>query len=352
MSSGFHKLRVLETHAETDQAASIVFDVPADLREAFSWTAGQHVTVRFDISGEEHRRSYSISQTPVTGEPLRITVKRVKGGIVSNHINDTLRAGDEVNVMAPFGSFRLEPDSTARRTYYFFAAGSGITPLFAMIRSVLETEPHSVAHLVFGNVSADTIMFRDRLAELGTQSGGRLDVLHVLSSPSWLSSFDYWRRGRIDAETVEAAIEQHPPYAQDTQYYVCGPGGMNATVRSALQDLDVPTGRIHTESYGGAVAHDTSFDGIAAQANVMLNGTRMSVPVAAGQTILEAVRGAGGEPPYSCQSGVCGACSAKLRDGETHLRARMGLSDDEIASGRILTCQAVAKSAELSVVYD
>ena len=352
MSGEFHALPVLETQAETDQATSVVFDVPAALQATFRWRAGQHLTVRFDLGGEEVRRPYTISQTPVTGEPLRITVKRVKGGVVSNHINDVVKAGDVIEVMPPFGGFCLDPDEAARRTHYFFGAGSGITPLFAMIRSVLEAEPHSVACLAYGNAGADAIIFRDRLAELEQEADGRLSVCHVLSKPSYWSGFDYWRRGRIDAEAVTAFIDDHPPYAQDAQYYVCGPGAMNGVVKSALMDLDVPVRRIHVESYGGNAEPDLSFEGVASDARVTLNGEAMSVSMAPGQTVLDAVLGAGGAPSYSCQSGVCGACRARLDRGEVHLRARMALTDDEIANGAILTCQAIAKTPELAVSYD
>ena len=352
MSGGFHALPVLETQAETDQATSVVFGVPATLRETFRWRAGQHLTVRFDLGGEEVRRPYTVSQTPATGEPLRITVKRVKGGIVSNHINDTVKAGDMIEVMPPFGGFCLDPDGAARRTYYFFGAGSGITPLFAMIRSVLEAEPRSTACLAYGNVDAAAIIFRDHLAELEQEADGRLGVCHVLSRPSFWSGFECWRRGRIDAKAVMAFIDDYPPYAQDAQYYVCGPGTMNGTVRSALMNLDVPAQRIHMESYRGNAEPDLSFEGVASRAKVTLNGKAMSVSIGPDQTVLDAVLAAGGVPSYSCQSGVCGACRARLNHGKVHLRTRMALTDDEIDGGAILTCQAVAKTSELAVFYD
>ncbi len=352
MSDQFHSLAVSEVHRETDDATSIVFELPEAFASRFRWRAGQHITLRFDLDGEEVRRTYSISDAPGPDSQLRITVKRVKDGLISNHINEQVRAGATIDVMPPFGSFCLDPDPAARRTCYFFAAGSGITPLYAMIRTVLEAEPHSVAHLIYGNRNADSIIFRDRLADLARTAPERLTIDHVLSSPSWWSSFDYWRRGRIDAQAVGAFIEAHPPYAQDAQYYICGPGGMNGTVIAALTNLDVPQTRIHTESFGGEVEQDLSFDGIDATATVTLDGGALAVPVTAGQTLLEAVRQAGGSPNYSCQSGVCGACRAHLKTGEVHHRARMALSDEELAGGAVLTCQAVAKSADLSISYD
>ena len=344
---GFHRLRVLGAEAETHHATSVTFETP----RSFRWRAGQHVALRFRLDGAEVRRSYSISDAPVEGVPLRITVKRVRGGLVSNHVNDRVSPGDVIDVTAPFGGFCLDPDPRARRTYYFFGAGSGVTPLYAMIRSVLAAEPHSVARLAYGNRNADNAIFREELSRLEQESSGRLTVRHVLSSPSWLSSFRYWRRGRIDAAAVAAFIDEHPPYAQDARYYVCGPGSMNAAVRAALRGLDVPDSRVHTESYGATEPPDDSVSGVAATATVRLNGATRSVPVAAGQTVLAAVRAAGDAPSYSCESGVCGACRARLRDGSVHLRARMALTDAEIARGLILTCQALPTTPRLTVEY-
>ena len=350
MDGGFHRLRVSATRAETEQATSVLFEVPEPLIETFRWKAGQHVTLRFHLGGREVRRPYSISDMPENGS-LRVTVKRHKGGLVSNYVNDRVAAGDVIEVMPPFGGFYLNPDPRARRTYYFFGAGSGITPLFAMIGSVLASEPHSVALLVYGNADAGSVIFREDLARMEEGSEGRLRVRHVLSSPSWMSTFPLWRRGRVDARCVADFINEHPPYAQDTRYYVCGPGGMNAAVRRALTDIDVPDTRIHMESYGPVEPPDETVAGVAAEATVRLGGAILTVPVAVGQTVLGAMRAADETPPYSCESGVCGACRAQLRRGKVHLRARMALTDAEISRGAILTCQALPVTPRITVEY-
>ncbi|MEM7045659.1 MAG: ferredoxin--NADP reductase, partial [Pseudomonadota bacterium] len=321
MSQGFHKLKIAAVETETKSAKSIRFDVPDELNATFRWRPGQHVTLRFRLNGEEVRRSYSISSSSLAGDGLRITVKRVKGGLVSNHINDHLQAEDRVDVMPPFGGFCLDPASKARRTYYLFSAGSGITPLFAMIRSVLIAEPYSRAYLLYGNKNPKSIIFRDELKALQAEHPERLSVRHVLSAPSMWSSFDYWRRGRIDAVAVAAFIDEHPPYAQDAQYYVCGPGSMNVDVRTALMGLDVPAERIHGESYGGEVIVDGSVSGMAASAEVEIAGAVQTIAIDAGETVLQAARKAGLQPPFSCESGVCGACRAHLSSGTVHMRA-------------------------------
>ena len=349
---GFHTLKVKEIKSLIDgMAKSVMFEVPAELTEIFAWKAGQHLTLRFKLNGEEIRRSYSISASPYSGDPLRITVKRVKDGLVSNHINDNVKAGDEIDVMPPFGGFYLEPGKTKRRTHYFFGAGSGITPLFSMLHSVMCAEPYSFAYLAYGNKDHKSILFKDKFDQLCAENKDRLDVLHVLSDPSMWSSFNQWRKGIIDKAAIEALINENPPYAQDVQYYVCGPRGMNKAVKVALMSLDVPTDRIHMESYGADIEVDDSVKGQAAKLEVKLDGQTHSIDMAEDQTVLEAVRDSDLSPQFSCQSGVCGACRGRLNRGTVHMRARMALEDNEMEKGVILTCQSVATSDSLSITY-
>lgn len=333
-------------------AKTVSFEVPADLREIFSWEAGQHLTLRFELDGEEVRRCYTISASPVSGDPLRITVKRVKGGLVSHHINDHIKKGDRIDLLPPSGNFQLVPGEEKRRTHYLMGAGSGITPLYSMLHTVLDAEPYSVAHLLYANRNDQSIIFLEQLADLCAQYPDRLSVSHVLSSPRLLSAFHYWKSGKITPELVGRWISEHPPYAQDCQYYLCGPGTMNRDLKKALQGLDVPSERVHFESFGGdgGEATDTlvSCDAVA---QIGLNGVNQAISVAQGETILEAVRSHGLRPPYSCQSGVCGQCQAELRSGTAAMRSCAALSQEEVEKGKILTCQALATSEELEVVY-
>lgn len=346
----FHTLRVAETRQESKTAISVLFDIPEALGDMFKWRPGQHLTLELSIDNQVVRRCYSISSSPHSGL-LRITVKRVKDGLVSNYINDYVKAGDSIKVMAPFGSFCLDPAETARRSHYFFGAGSGITPLFSMMSSVLEAEHHSDVYLLYGNSNANSILFREDLLKLTEQYPNRFVVCHILSKPSLWSGFSPWRSGRIDADTVHAFINENPPYAQDAQYYLCGPGDMNSTVKTALQAIDVPAERIHSENYSGTAESNETFQGIAAQAKITLDDQIHHITLEPGQTVLEALLAAGINSPYSCQSGVCGACQAHLINGETHMRSRMALEDSDIAQGLILTCQAVAKTKHLEVSF-
>lgn len=348
MSGEYTPLTVLETREEIGGLAkTVVFDAPD-----WDWTAGQHLPIRLVINGEEVRRSYSISVSPDTEDGLRISVKRVKDGLVSNFINDTIKAGDLIEAAAPNGTFTLAPSDTKRRTHYFFGAGSGITPLYAMLTSVMAAEPNSFAHLAYGNHNENSILLEDELNAVWQENPDRMSIHNVFTKPGWWSSAEYWRKGYIDGAAIEALIAENPPYAQDAQYYVCGPGGMNEAVKAALMSLDVPAERIHMESYGGSAELDTSVEGMAATAQVTLNGQTQNVAIAKGQTVLEAVKAAGLKPPFSCQSGVCGSCKAKLTKGEIHMRARMALEDKDIDGGAILSCQSLAAMEAIELTYD
>lgn len=353
MNRDFHPLTVLDTRDEIGGGGkTVVFAVPDHLETLFAWRAGQHLSLRFVIDGREERRSYSISAPPLSGKCLQITVKRLQGGLISNHINDAVNRGDVVDVLPPFGTFCLDAGANLRRTHYFFGAGSGITPLLSMLHSVLCSEPYSSAYLLYGNKNANSILFRRTLADLVVTHGDRLGVRHVLSAPSMWSGFDYWRKGIISKQAVEAFIAAHPPYAQDTHYYICGPGDMNRSVRAELTALDVPADRIHAESFGRDVWIDESVAGVEARARIHLGGKTRDIQISEGQTVLEAARAAGLDPPFSCQSAVCGACVANLKGGAVHMRARMALDDAEIAAGRVLTCQSVPTTGHLSIHFD
>lgn len=354
MSSEFHQLRVAATREEIGGGAkSVLFDIPDTLADRFVWQAGQHLTVRFVLDGEEHRRCYTLSSSPHSGDPLRITVKRVSDGRVSTHINDHNEAGATIDVLPPSGDFWLDPGESARRTHYFIGAGSGITPLFSMIHTVLLAEPHSVAHLLYGNRNDESIIFRDELTHLLGGHPDRLTVSHVLSSPALLSWFTPWRRGKIDEAAIGEFIKENAPYAQDTQYYLCGPGDMNNTVRDLLHaSYDVPTSRIHSESFGGAqTMKNEAPKSMASSATIHLRGETHTVPVAKGQTLLAAACQAGLQPPFACQAGVCGSCYAQMIAGSAHMRTHPVLDKTQVEQGGILTCQARATSESLEFKF-
>lgn len=354
----FNKLSIKQVISRIgDQAKTVIFEIPTELKEQYQWQAGQHITLSFDVDSEngtqEVRRNYTISASPHTKDGLQITTKRVKGGLISNHINDNLKVGDSVLIAPPNGSFILEPMASQQRTHYFFGAGSGITPLWAMINTVLLEEPHSTCHLLYANHNDTTTIFKDELKQLQAQFPKRLTVSHVFSQPkkSWLGNdFNYWKKGRIDQDVIAEFIREHPPYAQDTQYYMCAPNVLLSVIQSGLQSIDVPSDRIHYETFGGDVTKfNDSIIGVQATLSVILSGQQHEVAVDSNETLLAAMRNAGVDAPFSCQSGVCGACKANISEGEVAMKARMALEDKDIAKGDILTCQALCQTERVSI---
>ena len=356
--SQFHKLQVLEVRRETADAVVVSFDVPHNLYDTFNYQAGQYLTLRFQLGREEVRRSYSLCSCPHLEEPLQIGVKRVEGGLVSNHINEELKAGDWVEVMPPDGKFFAEVQAENYKTYYLFAAGSGITPILSILRTVLNTETRSYVHMLYGNRAQDSIMFKEELDALQEEYADRLILVHSLSRPNsswsdlWTSAADKpYRTGRIDAEAVNWFINTYPPYAQNVEYFICGPGTMIDNTRQALKAIDVPDQRIFVESFGGGPI-DTSTTGVAnAQLTAHLNGETVETKIPEGTTVLRALIQAGKEPPYSCEGGVCSSCRCKLVEGKVHMRNNLALDDDEVKQGHILSCQSIPLTEIVKVRY-
>lgn len=349
----FHPLKIRQVVSRIDgQAKTVMFDVPMALQDAFRWQAGQHITLSLTVDGQNVRRSYTISASPDTGEPLQMTVKRVKGGLVSNTINQYWREGETIDIASPSGDFVLTANAKQQRSHYFFGAGSGITPLWAMINSVLVAEPHSRCYLLYANRDDKHIIFKDELAELQATYPTRLVVSHVLSSPRWMSAFKYWQSGRLDSQKIAQFIHENPPYAQDAQYYICAPNELLSLIRGALQGVDVPTHRIHFETFGGSVADTSPIEGVYADLSANVYGQTHALTVQDNETLLEAMLNAGlHNVPYSCQSGVCGSCKAQLKQGQVAMKNRAALSDEDIQNGAVLTCQALCQTNAVSIEY-
>ena len=352
----FHTLKVGAIAYPIKEATTITFDVPPNLYEAFRYLPGQHLIIKFIINGEEARRSYSLNSCPFKEEALQVTVKRVKNGLVSNFVGDHLKVGDELEVMIPQGRFFVDIKEDAYKTYFLFAAGSGITPIISILKSVLIASPNSVVNLLYGNKHQDSILFNKELNELQNQNPKRLQLVHTLSSPKVWSTWEQWkgRKGRVDTETVEWFITNYPPIAQSTEYYICGPGAMNRSVRKTLIDLGIPKELIHIEQFGSSNVEElnTTIEAIAdAQLSVSLNGKSHQLIVPLGKTILQVLKEADVNPPYSCESGVCATCMAKVTKGKAEMKACMALEDEEIARGFILTCQALPITQEIDVVF-
>lgn len=347
------KLKVVNIQQETKDAVSISFQVAEELKEQFSYKAGQYLTLEFNLNGEEVRRSYSLCSSPKE-DTLRIGVKRVKGGLVSNYINDHIQVGDEIEVLPPDGRFYADVKPENYKTYYLFSAGSGITPIFSILKTVLQTEPHSFVHLIYGNKSQESIIFKEELEQLQEQFPERFVVIHCLSKPktNWFSSkkeFAY-RKGRVDQEAILWFMNEYPPYAQNVEYFICGPGKMIENTKQVLQQIDVPNERIFVENFGGG--QEETIQAVAnAKLTATLNNEEIQTTITEGRTVLRALIDNGNQPPYSCEGGVCSTCMCKLIEGEVKMKKNLALTEKQVEEGYILSCQSIPTSETIKVQF-
>ncbi len=367
MSLSFYNLKVNNIIQETPDTVSLVLTIPADLATTFAYRQGQYLTVKFELNGKEERRSYSMSSSPLE-ENLAISIKRVEQGLVSNHIHDQVKVGDEIAVLPPEGRFYTKLSEEHRKTYYLFGAGSGITPLMSILKTILETEPQSSIFLLYGNREEEGIIFKSQLDALEQKYSGQLSVEHILSQPkkekgSGLSSFfkkskPNWKgkTGRIDAEQIQSFFQQYPARHKDVEYFICGPGAMIHSVEEFLQGQGIDTKHIHAEHFTSNAADvDPNVAKKAvgdAQVKVFLDGETITVSVAKSKTILDALLDAKAEPPYSCTSGSCSTCMAKVTKGKVEMEVCYALDEDEVEEGYILTCQAHPTTEEVEISFD
>jgi ferredoxin-NADP reductase/DMSO/TMAO reductase YedYZ heme-binding membrane subunit len=337
---GFNQLTVREVRPETKDAVSVAFDVPADLIPAYRFTPGQHLTLKIPLDGAEQRRTYSLCSGAGDGE-LRIAVKRVPDGKVSTWLTTELRAADILEVSAPAGRFTTETNPLNSRHLLGVAAGSGITPIAAIVKSVLLLEPHSRCTVVYGNKDPDSVMLARDLEELAARHGDRLHVIHVYSRHDDGTPERY---GRLTRERFHALVTRHAPdIATADDAFLCGPADMTQGVRDALVGLGLAADRIHTERFTGGASTATSAEPEPAETaphdvTVVDQGTKTTVTVRPGESVLDAGLRAGLDLPYSCKEGICGTCRAKSTSGPVRLDA-CDLAQPDIDAGYVLACR-------------
>ena len=356
MAEHFHALRVAEIVPETPEANSIRFEVPPDLQDRFAFRAGQHLTLRARIGGEEVRRNYSLCTAP-DEQDWMVTVKRIGGGLFSNWVGDRLKPGDTLDVMPPHGSFTTEFDPSRSRHLVGIAGGSGITPLVSLIKSTLKYEPQSRFTLLYGNRDSSSIIFLEALAGLKDKHLGRFEIYHFLDAEEQdIELFN----GMLDRARFEEAIPALVPDAAGVDgWFICGPGPMMDAAEGVLLDRSIPKDRIHIERFTadrppGAVTREiaelqTQAAGVSVA--VTLDGRTRRVPFSQGN-ILDSARAAGLPAPFACKAGVCATCRAKVTKGQVEMAARYGLTDEEVAAGYVLTCQSVPLGDGVAVDYD
>ena len=352
--SRFHSLEIVDRRQETLDSVSLAFAVPESLREEFSYQPGQYLTVRATIEGEERRRSYSICSGADEGE-LRIAVKKVDGGKFSRFANEALAPGARLEVAAPEGRFTVEIG--ADRHYAFFAAGSGITPVIAIVRSMLAANERARATLVYGNRTTASIMFRQALDDLKDRYLGRLSVFHVLSRES--QEIDILN-GRIDGERIALLARTIVPPKDVDAYFLCGPFGMIEDGSKALLAAGVEPSRIKAELFSadGAprLAPHTEPTHLPHEGEThvdcVLEGRTRRIEVDPGVLIIEAAHEQGFEIPHSCRGGMCCTCRCKVLDGAVAMDANYSLEPWEIEAGYVLACQSRPLTPTVTLDFD
>jgi ring-1,2-phenylacetyl-CoA epoxidase subunit PaaE len=357
MSIDFHKLRVAEVKRETADAVSVLFDLPEHLRETFAFRAGQHLTLRRDLGGEEVRRNYSVCVAPGEGV-LKIGVKQIAGGIFSGWVNRELKAGDILEVMAPHGSFCWHFEPEARRDYVAFAGGSGITPVLSLVKTALAAEPKSRFTLFYGNRNSMGVMFLEEIAGLKDRYVDRLQVFHFLEEEE--EEIELFN-GRLDRAKADEILSTLVRPANIDAFFICGPGPMMDAIEEALIAKGVDKPRILIERFTtgplsaaqAAAARELEEKAAGLKMRVTLNGRRVTVAFDPEKhSILDNVRAAGLPAPFACKGGVCATCRAKVTEGEVSMKVNYGLSAEELAEGYVLTCQSTPLTEGVALTYD
>lgn len=347
--SSFLKLTIKEVKRETATAVSILFNVPQELKSNYSFVAGQYVNIKLTLDGQEIRRAYSICSSPESGE-LRIAVKAVKNGAFSQFANTKLKAGDTLEVGTPEGKFTFEPQADRQKNYAAFVSGSGITPVLSIIKSVLISEPKSTFVLVYGNKSTQETIFHQDLHDLHLQFMGRLYIHYVYSQ----IKVDESLFGRIEKSTVNFVLKNKHKELSFDKFYLCGPEAMINTVSGVLKENNIKESAIKFELFTSSTEENIISESLEGQSKitVMVDDEETSFDMSQKQTILDAALKQGIDAPYSCQGGICSSCIARVTEGTAEMTKNSILTDKEIASGLILTCQAHPTSASLKVDYD
>lgn len=347
----FHSLTIKSINKVTDKSVAITFDVPENLKDKFSFKAGQYITLKTAINGENIRRDYSICASK-NSRNVTVAVKAVEGGTFSIYANETLKAGDILEVSEPNGRFTFEANEAKTRTIAAFAAGSGITPILSIVKTLLEDEPFSNFILVYGNKTLADAMFVSDLLELKKQYDNRFHV-HFIYSQSQETDAIF---GRIEKSTVNLIVKNKYKGVTIENFYLCGPEQMIHTVKGVLVENGIKEKAILFELFTTPVeTKDKSSVDLPSgnsKIKVIVDEEEFEFEMSKKQSILEAALKQDIDAPYSCQGGICSSCIARLTEGEAKMRQNNILTDSEVAEGLILTCQAHPTSASVVVDYD
>lgn len=356
MAVHFHRLKVKEVKKETPDCVSVVFEIPLELKNDFTFEQGQNITIKKEIDGEEIRRSYSICSAVFENE-LRVAIKKVDGGKFSSFANLELAAGDKLDILPPTGKFNTKLNADNAKQYIAFAAGSGITPVISIIKTTLHTEPKSSFTLVYGNRGRSSIIFFEELEGLKNKYLSRFNFINVLSRERTDAPVN---SGRINSEKLNE-LNKLVDYSNADEFFICGPEEMIFCVKDFLDALGINKKKIHFELFttpGQAKIKSqkskTETDNRPkSEITVKLDGRSFGFELGFdNDSILDAALKQGADLPFACKGGVCCTCKAKLLEGEVEMDVNWGLEQEEVEQGYILTCQSHPKTEKVVVDFD
>jgi ring-1,2-phenylacetyl-CoA epoxidase subunit PaaE len=355
MTPRFHSLKVAQVERETADSVSLTFAIPPELTAEYRFEPGQHLGLRVRLDNQEMRRSYSICSAPHDNE-LRIAIKKVAGGRFSAWAVETLQPGAAVDVLTPEGRFHTSLDRANEKHYVAFAAGSGITPILSLVKTILAREPHSSFTLVYGNRRQSSVMFHEALEDLKDRYLTRFALYNVFSRE--MQEVDLFN-GRIDGAKVRAFIDTLIPAATIDEAFVCGPASMIDDVEQTLLASGVPAAHVHVERFGTpattgeAQVVAAADDAADARITLAIDGVQREVDfLRVHGSILEAGLAAGLDLPYSCKGGMCCTCRARLVEGEVKMHKNFALEQDDIEAGYVLACQSYPLSGRVVLSFD
>lgn len=338
------KLPITNIIKETDQAVTVCFKNNRFFNK-LKYKPGQFLTIKIPIEGRIEKRAYSFSSNPYTDKELKITVKKVENGLISNYVNNELKVGQTIAVEKPMGSFFINPDTKNKKQYALFAAGSGITPVFSILKSVLTKEPNSTVLLIYANLNKENIIFYEELLELLNYYQDRLKVEHILSentNPKFHSGF-------ITKDIVRKVFaKNHIAFLDEHEYMICGPAGFMKTTKEILKENHVPVNKIKVEAFKPAKVKIDSKN-LISQVTIKHKGVTHKIEVPGDKTILQQAMKENIVIPYSCRSGMCSSCKANCTSGETVMMKGHLLPENEVNEGKILTCVTYPTSEELTI---
>ena len=353
----FYNLKIKDIYKETDDCSVLTIDVPDALKNEFSFHQGQHLTLKADINGEDVRRSYSLCSSPME-DKWQVAVKQILGGKFSTYVNESLDVGQNIEVMAPSGTFGVDIVEVASKNYLFFAAGSGITPIISMIKTHLKREPNSTCKLFYVNKTAKSIIFKEELEQLRNTYFGRLEIYYFLTQEKRdIELFN----GRFDDEKMDVLTKIFIDIPDTSEVFLCGPEKMVNYVSNYLMEAGLPKELVHFELFvTGLTEEDIKRQERLAKQNV--EGVEVTI-IDGGKeflftmtkdydNLLDAALNAGADLPFACKGGVCSTCKCEVKEGDVEMKINYALEEEELKQNLVLSCQAVPTTEKVIVDFD